>query len=374
MNRTMAGLLGVLAAASVVLAGCTQAAPAPTSAPAAPTKAAEPTKPAGAAPAPTKAAEPTKAPTAAPTAAPATKVDFPQKGKSVSVIIPWAPGGGADVSARLMAAQMEKELGVPFQVVNKPGAGTQLGLTDLVNAKPDGYTISQSSMGPNIGTYLDPDRKATYGRKDFTLLGQFAVDDNAIFIKSDLPYKDLKGLVEYAKANPGKVKAGSAGILSGPHVTLLGLQKEAGIKLSIVQFDSAGATHTALLGGHVDIVAGSPVPGLPHVKSGAEIAVGVANRQENPFLPGVKTLEAQGYKVYFPALYGFLAPAGTPKEIVGVLTNAIKKTVDNPDLQKKLQETGMIPKYLTPDEYSALWTEIEEFMKPAIELAKLEQQ
>lgn len=150
MRRLLLALLVALAAASLVVAGCSQPSPAPT-----PTKSAA---------APAKAAEPTKAPAeqpraAQPTAAPAAKSDWPQKGKNITIIVPWAAGSPNDVFARMLAPYIEKELGTSVTVEAKPGAGSQIGMTELSKAKPDGYTLGVNSLKTTIATYLDPERK-----------------------------------------------------------------------------------------------------------------------------------------------------------------------------------------------------------------------
>ncbi|HEX2986792.1 MAG TPA: tripartite tricarboxylate transporter substrate-binding protein, partial [Chloroflexota bacterium] len=150
MKRLLVSLVAVLALASLVVTGCSQSAPAP-----APTKAAEPAKAAE----PTKAAAPAAQPTAAAPAA-ASKTSWPEKGKSITCIVASDAGGSSDVGARLISAYIEKELGVSIQVVNKPGAGWQVGLTELSKAKPDGYTFGMAVMPQANTIYLDPERKA----------------------------------------------------------------------------------------------------------------------------------------------------------------------------------------------------------------------
>ena len=166
----------VLAAAIVfgvlLVAGCSQAAPAaaPTQAPATPVKAAEPTKAAAAAPtsAPAAAA-PTSAPASAPTSSPtaAKTVDYPAKGKAITLLVPFAAGGSTDLATRVMAPLLQNELGVPVEVVDKPGATTQVAAQELVTSKPDGYTYLMFALPTTLITYLDPTRQSTYSRKDF---------------------------------------------------------------------------------------------------------------------------------------------------------------------------------------------------------------
>jgi|GEM_PF-3511648 len=203
MSRRLAFLVSITTLAILVTAGCGQSAPAPTptKAAAAPAATAAP----AAATAPAKAAEPTK-PAAAPTVAAAPKVDFPQKGKSITINVPWDAGGAADVGTRLITPILEKELGVPVQVVNKPGAGSQTGLADFARAAPDGYTIGNTNL-PNTFPDLHgpPTAKATYSRKSFVPISNIVWDPEAIAVKADSPIKTVKDLVDLAKTKEIKV-------------------------------------------------------------------------------------------------------------------------------------------------------------------------
>ena len=179
----------------------------------------------------------------------AEKVDFPQKGRIITVLIPYPPGGSTDVGARLLVPAMEKELGVPVQIVNKPGGGTQLGLAQLALAKPDGYTIGWTNVPSCLPTYLDPKRKATYARKDFQPIANVVVDPAMIVVRADSPFKTTKDLIDAAKANPGTIKAATGGLLTSDHLQTMQFEKLVGVKFVMVHFDGTGPASTALLGG-----------------------------------------------------------------------------------------------------------------------------
>ncbi|MHB1162333.1 MAG: tripartite tricarboxylate transporter substrate binding protein [Chloroflexota bacterium] len=349
----------VLASATVILglaAGCSQPAAAPTPAP---IKATEPPK--AAAPAP---AQPTAA-AAQPTAAP--KANWPEKGKTISIIVPFAAGGTTDIGARILAPLMEKELGVPVQVVNKAGAGGQLGLTELVRAKPDGYTIGSSNLPSTPTVYLDPDRKATFTRKDLLPIANVAVDPGAIGVKADSPIKSVKDLIDRAKANPEQLKLSTAGLLTSNHIELLAFQQVTGVKFSPVHMDGDGPATTALLGGHVDFMMAQVGSFLPHVKSGNVRALAVMDSKESKFLTGVPTLESQGVKLYADSSRGFSAPAGTPKEVITILAAAMKKAAESPEYQTKMDEQGVYATYMAPDEYAKYYDDYESRIKPLVD-------
>ncbi len=365
MRRWLISVVAIVAAAGL-LAACTQAAPppAPTSAP----KPAEPTK----ASAPTAAP---KAPTAAPaapaqpTAAPKAAV-WPEKGRAITIVVPWDPGSGADVLARLLAPVLEKDLGVPIEVVDKPGGGTQIGLTELAKSKPDGYTIGMTNQTTTVLTYLDPERKAAYGRKDFAPIANFAVDTTSIAVKPDSPFKSLKDLVAEAKAKPGQVKIGDSGALSSIHFDLLRFAKAAGITVAPVHFSGGATAVTAVLGGHTDATCQGLGTMASQVKGKQVTVLGTMGAKRSRFVPDVPTMTEQGFSVIGPSTRSFAAPGGTPKEIVNRLAEAFKKAIDNPDVQKKLDETMLEPMFMGPDEFAAAWDTWEKESREVMPLAK----
>ncbi len=370
MKHLVVCLAMALAVAGLVGAGCSQAAPAPTQAPAAPPKAAEPTKAPAAAP--TKPAEPTKAPaatTAAPTTAPAKKTAFPEKGKSLTIIVPWAAGSVNDVLSRLVATYLEKELGIPVQVVDKPGAGSQIGITDLAKAPPDGYTLGFNSLPTTAVLYTDAERKAVFTRKDLEPVAVVVEDPMVLASKGDGPYKTTKDLVEAARANPEKIKVGDSGVMTSSHNLTLTLGKVAGVKFASVHFTGSTEVATSVIGGHTDAYAGSATDSLPHIRSGAMTALGMTGAEEIRQLPGIKPLKAQGYDVVMTLSRGFAAPGGTPKEILGILSAAIKKVAENEEFKKKVDEAGMVLKYMDVPQYTAHWDEQDKQVKFMFETA-----
>lgn len=156
---------------------------------------------------------------------------FADKSRPITHIVAYPPGGGTDVTARLLAPMLEKELGVPVQVVNKPGAGGQVGFTELVRSKPDGYTIGNLILPTVITTYLNPERKAVFSRKSFELLALQDNDPGIIAVKTDGPYKTLKDLIDAAKAKPGSIRTTTSGILSDDHIAAMITEEVAGLNL-----------------------------------------------------------------------------------------------------------------------------------------------
>lgn len=360
--------LGVATAAvALLVAGCGQTAGPESKAPTAQPKA---TQPSGAA----QAATPAKAAEAAkPTVEPAKKTDFPAKGRAVSLIVPYPAGGGSDIGARVLAPLWERELGTSVEILNKGGAGSQVGVTELARAKPDGYTIGYPNWPTIITMYLDSDRKAVFGRKDFQTVGLHLFDPIAVAVKAGSPYKSLKDLVDAALANPEKIKVSDTGLLSPDHLTILQLQRLTGAKFANVHFEGGAPAVTALLGGHTDAAFGGLSPFLPQVRNGELRVLATMDREETKFIPGVKTAEAQGFKLNFGLSRGFIAPAGTPKEVVGLLSAAMKRAMDKDEHKKKMDEMGQTPRYLDPDQFAAFWDSLETEVKPLVEQAKKEE-
>ncbi|MGE5617781.1 MAG: tripartite tricarboxylate transporter substrate binding protein [Sphingomonadaceae bacterium] len=359
MKRLLVPLVALLAAVSLAIAGCSSAAPA-----------ASPTK----APEPAKAAEPTKAPAAAqPTAAPAasSKVNYPEKGKTITIIVPVSAGGGSDVSTRVLIPALQKALGTNVEVVNKAGANQQLGHTEFVKAKPDGYTIAMTNLPTTFTNYLDPDRKAIYNRQSFVPIAAPVLDPGIIVVKADTPYKDLKELVEAAKAKPGEITIGATGLMTAPHLMLLQLEKATGAKFNIVQFDKGAADATnALLGGHIQGQAGYIGDLFTQTKSGNVRALAVADTERSPFLPNIPTMKELGIDLtsYIPR--GYSVQKDTPQEIVSILENAFRAAANDPEVKKKQDEMGLTQKFLGSKEYGALWDKMEQDAKPLVDAIK----
>jgi tripartite-type tricarboxylate transporter receptor subunit TctC len=214
---------------------------------------------------------------------------FPEKGRPITMLVPWSAGGSLDVSARLLASDMEKMFGTPVMVVNKPGASGQVGTTQLALAKPDGYTFGVTAIPSTSTIYLDPDRKAAFSRKDLAPVARHVSDPMTIAVRADSKYQTLQDLIADAKANPDRIKVGSVGILSAMHLGLLMFQKATDTKLAAVQFDGSAQVAMALLGGHVDVMVDVIAVNVPHIKAGKIRLLGVMDREPIRKFPEMKT-------------------------------------------------------------------------------------
>ncbi len=298
-------------------------------------------------------------------------VGFPEKGKAIQLIVNHPAGGSSDAGARIMAAGMEKELGTPIMVLNKPGAGGQIGMTATASARPDGYVIGCTPFPSAISSYLDPARKALYNRKSFELLALHVIDPGLIAVRAESPFKNLKEVIDAAKANPRKITITTTGIQSDEHFSILQLQNVTGARFALVNFAGAAPALTAILGRKVDVYCGNVGDLLAQYKSGAIRILGIMGDSESPFYPGVKTFDAQGYKsVRGFNSRGYMAPAGTPKEIVNILSNAMKQVTSSEEHKKQMRDMGLTLHYMDPLEYGRYWDEYEKMLIELMPLTK----
>lgn len=356
MKRSAVLVTIALAAFAIVVAGCSQAAPAPTAAPA---KAAEPTKAAAPAAQPTTAAAPAAQPASA--AKPAWKPDRP-----VSIVVAWAAGGTNDVAARVMAPFLEKEIGQPVQILNKAGGGGQTGFTDISVAKPDGLTLGLMVLPPAINIYMNPEVKPLFNRESFIPISVFALEPMITGVKTESPYKTGKDLMEAAKAAPEKIKFASTGISATTHMQVLALQKATGAKFARVQFDGDSQAVTALLGDHVDVASVSPAGMLSQVKAGTIRVLGYTSKDQLKLYPDVKGWPVQGYDVDIPVSRGIVLPKGTPAEMVDAYKAAMAKVSANEDFKKKAEEAGLGINYMDQAAYNKHWDQMDNMVKPLL--------
>ena len=253
------------------------------------------------------------------------------------MIIPWAAGGGTDVGFRLLTPVMEKVLGQPVEVVNKGGAGSQVGTTDLVRSKPDGYTIGNVSGPATTTIYLDPERQAIFKWEDFAPIGLHVNDPGVIAVQPNGKYKTLKDIVDDAKANPEKVKVSTTGVMGDDHLAILDLQRTTGAKFAIVHFDGAAPAKTALLGGHTDVAFNNVSEWLGEYKSKSVNVVAVMDQQKSEFYPDVPTAKEGGFNLISSSSRGLAAPKGTPQEIVNYISYAMQQAINDPGVIEKTQ-------------------------------------
>jgi tripartite-type tricarboxylate transporter receptor subunit TctC len=296
---------------------------------------------------------------------------FPQKGRPITIIVPNAPGGTNDITARLIAPVAEKELGTPVVVVNKAGAGTQTGLTEGALAKADGYTLTMTALPATLTVYLDPDRQAVPQTREMQPVALHNLDVGAVVVNTQSPYRTLKDLLDAAKAKPGELKAATDGLMSADHMATLYFQKRTGTSFRLVHFDGGGPATTALAGGHVDVRFGKVGSVYAMLAAGKVRILAVMDKERSPYCRDCKTMEEEGIKDYvWYNVTGVSAPKGTPRPVVDLLSSAIKKAIESDEAQKKLANVALIGRYMGPDEFAAYWKDFEKIIEPLVIEAK----
>jgi len=292
--------------------------------------------------------------------------------KPVMLMVAYGAGGETDIGARILAGIAEKDLGQPIVVVNKGGAGGQVGWTELAKQKPDGYTIGFVNPPALNSIILDPERKATFTLDHFVPLINQVVDPVCFYVKPESPYKTFKDLLEDAKKSPGKITVTTTGILSNEHLGILMLQDAAKIKFRIVHFDGSAQINTALLGGQIDVGVDN-VGGAwtARVRAGQVKPLIVMDRERSKFYPDVPTTIEQGYPtVLMSSSRGIVGPKGIPEPIIKKLQAVFKKAMEDPEHIKKMDKAGLAIKIMVGEEYAKYIKELHVTTKKLMELAR----
>src|ERR1700741_288415 len=285
-------------------------------------------------------------------AAPAWAQDYPTR--PITLIVPYAAGGGNDLMARTAAEKMSKTLGAQIVIENRGGAGGSIATRQIAKADPDGYTLGLGGTGTLA---IDPTLYGNVGydpRKDFEPLGLIGTSALVLVIHPSIPANNVKELIAYAKANPGKLSYASAGVGSGIHLAAEYFRFQAGIEMTHVPYKGSAPALTDLVGGHVSMYFSSMPPAIALVKEGKIRALGVTGLTRSPIFPDLPTIAEAALPGYEAVLHsGIIAPAGTPKRAVTKLTAALRQAVMSDELKQKLAADGTEPLASTPAEYAA---------------------
>jgi tripartite-type tricarboxylate transporter receptor subunit TctC len=295
--------------------------------------------------------------------------DEPYPSRPVQVIVPFPPGGVADLVARPFATALEKPLKQPVVVVNKTGAGGAVGMQSAAVAKPDGYTLmvalSSISVMPEVDALFG--RPATYKLKDFAPIALLTADPTILVIKKEAPWQTLADFVADAKKRPNEIKYSSSGVYGTMHVAMEMFAHSAGIKLRHIPTGGGGPALTALLGGHVDCLSGGPNVSIPHIKAGTLRVLAGWGDKRLPALPDVPTIKELGYKdVEFYIWSGFFAPVATPPAAIKVLREATAKAVQMPDFKAAMEKMETPIYYLDAPEFQKFWDQDAERLIKAV--------
>jgi len=282
----------------------------------------------------------------------AAAADYPAR--TVTLVVPYPPGGGVDAMARVVAAKLSEAMHAQFIVDNRPGAGGTIGTRAVAQAAPDGYTLLLGHTGT---ISINPSLYAHAGydpRKDFAPIGLVASMPVALLANPSFPAKSIAEFIAMAKKDPGKFNLGTSALGTGGYMCAELFKAEAGINVAIIPYKGTAPVMNDLLGGHVPIAFGVLPPALGNIAAGKLRAVAVTSKKRFSLLPDVPTFDESGLPGFEAVLhYGLLAPAGTPKEIVDRLSEEVRQLVDTPEVRKQIHNEGGDPMTSTPAEYAA---------------------
>ena len=281
-------------------------------------------------------------------AAPA-QAQYPER--NITLIVPYAAGGGTDVTARMLARDLEAALGKPVTVENRAGGGGWVGWGALALAKPDGYTIGYLNVPSMYAGYLDKQYKRTETLESFTPLMNHVLDYNVWAVKADSPFKSVKDVVAAAKKTPDTITVSAFGAGSDDHLASLSMQTENGIKLIIVHHKSTAEAKTAALGGHIQILGANISEVAQEAMAGSLRILGVMAPERSRFMPDEPTFKEQGFNQVWSVSRGIAAPAGLPKEVQAKLTAALEKTLQSKEHQAKAEQLSLEPRIIKGADY-----------------------
>lgn len=284
----------------------------------------------------------------------ATKdTNWPQK--PVTIIVPYAAGGGADLMARALATPLEKELGKAFVVSNKPGGSGAIGMSELARSKNDGYTIILTSVG--ACTLTPNNSNVGYSNKEFAPVSQIADIPIVVAVHKDSPIKSLKELFAAGEKTPGKMTYGTAGAGLIQNVSMEGLLMKMNKRgmFSHVPFNGGAEAVSALLGKQTDFAVAIATEIIPQLKSGEFRALAVSSTKRYDLMPDVPTFKELGYDLQVGVWYGFAAPAGTPEAVIKKLEVAIAKAAKDPAVIQTFNKINQPIVYLDSSSFKDKW-------------------
>jgi tripartite-type tricarboxylate transporter receptor subunit TctC len=296
--------------------------------------------------------------------------------KPVTMIVPFPPGGVADIVGRPLAAEMQKVLKEPVVVVNRTGAGGAVGMGVVAKSAPDGYTILMGLSSISIFPVSDRINGKTpaYEMSDFAPIALITADPTVLAVRADSPYKTVKDFVEAAKADPGKINYSSSGVYGTLHVAMEIFANAAGIKLFHVPYQGGGPAVAALLGGQVQASAQGPAAVIGNIRGGKMRALASWGTERLKLLPDIPTFKELGYDAEFYIWSGVFAPAATPAPVLAKLREAVRHAATSPEFTGAMEKLQTPVSYLDAPEFQKYWQRDAARLKVALEkIGKVEE-
>ena len=295
--------------------------------------------------------------------------------RPITIVAPFPPGGVADLTARPVAAAMERVLKNPVVVVNKTGAAGAVGMSFVANSKPDGYTLLMALSSISIIPEADKlfDRTPAYTMDQLIPIALISADPTIFVVNAERPWKSVKEFVEDAKKRPGQISYSSSGVYGTLHMAMEMFSHAAGIDLKHVPYGGGGPALTALLGGHVDSLASGPAVVLPHIKAGKLRPLAGWGAKRVAALPDVPTFKELGYDIEFYIWAGLFAPRGTPAPVMRTIRDSVKQTVNTAEFKSAMEKIETPIAYLDAPEFQKFWQKDAKMLADAIKrIGKIE--
>lgn len=276
--------------------------------------------------------------------------DFPTR--SITLVVPFPTGGPTDISARIVAQVLSTNLGQPIAIDNRGGAGGAIGSAVVARARPDGYTLLWGTAS-TMAVLPAVMRKLPYNpQKDLAPISLVARQPEVLLTRAAIPVRDIKQLISMAKAQPGKLTAGSSGHGTITHLVTERFKSDAAVDILHVPYKGGGPALIDLLGGQIDLMFETISSTLKYVQSGQLIPLAVTSSKRDPLLPNVPTVEeALGIPFEAYSFFGLVAPAGTPADILAKLSMGVRKTMENEEVRKALARDGFEVMSSSPEEF-----------------------
>jgi tripartite-type tricarboxylate transporter receptor subunit TctC len=300
--------------------------------------------------------------------------DYPSK--PITMVVPFPPGGVADIVGRPLASVMQKSLKEPVVVINRTGAGGAVGMAAVAKSAPDGYTILMGLSSISIFPVSDRinGKEPAYEVRDFAPIALVTADPTVLVVRADGPYKTLKDFVAAAKARPGKINYSSSGVYGTLHVAMEIFANAAGVQLFHVPYQGGGPAVTALLSGQVEASAQGPAAVIGHIKAGKMRALASWGTERLKLLPDIPTFKEQGYDAEFYIWSGVFAPAATPAPVITKLREALREAANSAEFRSAMEKVQTPVSYLDAPEFAKYWERDAARLKSALEkIGKVEE-